>query len=157
MTMIRGAVPRSFKRAGVVAIIAGLILIASGVASGSVLLKGLSYVDNYFGSSIGPGQSVLQLAVLILTFLVGLGGISVIAGGALLLRKHGSVGRFLIGIGGGTAIFGLLFAMAEALYTSGSSAPIFYQPFFTVYWIGAILATISIFMSRKDPTTKPII
>jgi hypothetical protein len=155
--MMKHAVPKSLKRAGVVAVLAGLILVASGVVSGSFLLIGLGYLDNYFGSNIGPGQVVLQYTILILTFLVGLGGISVIFGGALLLRKHGTLGRFLIGLGGGGAIFGLLFAMAEAIYVSGFSAPIFYQPFFTLYWIGAILATVSIFMSRRDPTTKPII
>ncbi len=148
-------VPQTLRRAGVLAVIAGLILIASGVTSGSILLTGLGYVDNYVGSSIGPaGQSVLQLAILMLTFLVGLGGILAIAGGVLLLRRHGSSGRFLIGLGGGTAIFGLLFSMGEALFVTGISAPIFYQPYFTLYWIGAILATVSIFLSRRDPATK---
>src|SRR6267143_2443119 len=123
--MVKRAVPRSLKRAGVVAVLAGLILVASGVVSGSFLLTGLGYLDNYFGSSIGPGEVVLQYTILILTFLVGLGGISVIVGGALLLRKHGTLGRFLIGLGGGGAIFGLLFGMVEAIYVSGFSAPIF--------------------------------
>jgi hypothetical protein len=89
-------VPKSFRSAGVLAIVAGLILIASGVTSGSILLTGLGYVDNYLGSSIGSaGQFVLQLAIGALTFLVGLGGLSVIVGGVLLLLKHGSAGRFL--------------------------------------------------------------
>jgi hypothetical protein len=99
----------------------------------------------------------LQLIIVIVSFLAGLGGISAIAGGILLLRGHGSSGRFLIGLGGGTAIFGLLISIGEALFTSQGSAPIFYQPYFALYWIGAILATISIFLSRRDPTTKPII
>jgi hypothetical protein len=99
----------------------------------------------------------LQLAIGALTFLVGLGGFSVIIGGVLLLLKHGSTGRFLIGLGGGMAIFGLLFAMGEALYVSGLSAPIFRQAYFSLYWIGAILATISSFLSRKESGNKPII
>jgi len=103
------------------------------------------------------GQSLLQLTIVIVSFLVGLGGISAIAGGILLLRGHGSSGRFLIGLGGGTAIFGLLISIGEALFTSQGAAPIFYQPYFALYWIGAILATISILVSRRDPTTKPII
>jgi hypothetical protein len=92
-----------------------------------------------------------------LAYLVGFGGLLAILGGLLLLGGHGSSGRILIGLGGGTAIFGLLFAMAEALFVTGTSAPIFYQTFYLVYWVGAILATISIFMSRGDPATKPII
>jgi hypothetical protein len=149
-------VPKSFRRAGVLAIVAGLILIASGVTSSSILLTGLGYVDSYIGSLIGPeGQSMLQLAILMLTFLVGLGGILAILGGILLLRRHGSSGRILIGLGGGSAIFGLLFSIGEALFVTGISAPIFHQSYFTLYWVGAILATISIFLSRRDPTTKP--
>jgi hypothetical protein len=151
-------IPQSFRRAGVVAVIAGLILVASGVTSGSILLKGLGYVDKYIGSSVGPeGQSVLQLAIIALTYLVGFGGFLAILGGVLLLRGHGSLGRFLIGLGGGTAIFGLLFSIVEALFVKGISAPLFYQPYFALYWVGAILATVSILMSRRDPATKPII
>jgi hypothetical protein len=150
-------VPKSFRRAGILAMIAGLILIASGVTSGSILLTGLVDVDSYLGLSIGAGQLVVQLAILCLTFLVGLGGMLVIVGGALLLRGHGSSGRFLIGLGGGTAILGLLFSLGESLLASGFSAPVFHQTYFTLYWIGAILATASILLSRRDPTTKPII
>jgi hypothetical protein len=145
-------------RAGVLAVIAGLTLIASGVTSGSILLTGLGYLDKYVGSSFGStGQPVVQLAIVVVAFLDGLGGISAIAGGVLLLRGHGSSGRILIGLGGGSAIFGLLFSMVKGLYATGTSAPVFYQPYFTLYWIGAILATVSILISRRDPTTKPII
>jgi hypothetical protein len=153
---VKGLVPRAFRRAGVLAIFAGLILIASGISSRSILLTALSYLDNHVGLSIGTaGQSLLQLTIVIVSFLAGLGGISAIAGGILLLRGHGSSGRFLIGLGGGTAIFGLLISIGEALFTSQGPAPIFYQPYFALYWIGAILATISIFLSRRDPRTKP--
>jgi len=154
---MKEVVPRSFRRAGVLAVIAGLVLIASGVRSGSILLTGLVDADAYLGLSLGSGQLVVQLAILCLTFLVGIGGLLVIVGGALLLRRHGSSGRSLIGLGGGTAIIGLLFSMGEALYASGFSAPIFHQTYSILYWIGAILATASILLSRRDPTTKPMI
>lgn len=55
------------------------------------------------------------------------------------------------------AIVGLLFSMAEALYVTGLSAPIFHEAYFGLYWDGAILATISIYLSRKEPGNKPII
>jgi len=155
---LKRIVPRSFRRAGVLAVIAGLVLIASGVASSSLLLTGLGYVSNSVGSSVGPaGQSALQLAIVSVTFLVGLGGFLAIAGGGLLLRGHGSIGRFLIGLGGGTAIFGLIFSIGKSLLVTGASSPIYYQQYFILYWIGAILATVSILISRRDPTTKPIV
>jgi hypothetical protein len=154
---LKRSVPRSFRRAGVIAVVAGVILIASGVSSGSLLLKGLDYLEIHAGSSIGTtGQSLLELAIAIVSLLVGLGGLSAIAGGVLLLRGHGSLGRFLIGLGGGTAIFGLLISIGRALLVSGASAPIYFQPYFVLYWIGAILATVSILVSRRDPATKPI-
>jgi hypothetical protein len=156
-SMTKELAPKSYRSAGFLAIVAGLILIVSGVTSGSLLLTATGYVDNYLGSSIGAGQLVVQVAIAALTYLVGLGGVSVIIGGVLLLGKHGSAGRFLIGLGGGMAIFGLLFAMGEALFVTGLSAPIFHQIYFGTYWIGAILATISIFLSRKAPETKPMI
>lgn len=155
---LESTVPRSFRRAGVIAVVAGLILIASGVSSGSMLLTGLGYLDDHVGSSIGTaGQSLLQLVIAIVSILVGLGGLSAIAGGVLLLRGHGSSGRFLIGLGGGTAIFGLLISIGRALVVSGASAPIYFQPYFVLYWIGAILATVSMLVSRRDPATKPLI
>jgi hypothetical protein len=154
--MTKEMVPRAFRSAGILAIIAGLIIVASGVTSGSILLTGLGWVDHYLGSN--PGLNwVLQLAIGALTYLVGFGGLLAIVGGLLLLIKHGSIGRFLIGLGGGMAIVGLLFSMAEALFTTGISAPIFSQLYFGLYWIGAILATISIVISRKEPGNKPIV
>jgi hypothetical protein len=155
--MTKQMVPRSFRSAGVLAMIAGLIIVVSGVTSGSILLTALGYVDNYIGPISGTAGLVIQLAIGALTYLVGFGGLLAIVGGVLLLLKHGSLGRFLIGLGGGMAIFGLLFAMAEALFVTGLSAPIFHQLYFGLYWVGAILATISIYLSRKEPGNEPVI
>lgn len=145
-------------RAILLAFAAGLLLMASGVVSSSILLTGLEYADTYVGPHVGSaGQYMLELATAMLTFVVGLGGLLDFVGAFLLWREHGSSGRFLIGLGGGTAIFGLIFSVGEALSVSGFSAPVFYQPYFILYWIGAILATGSILFSRKAPQTKPII
>jgi hypothetical protein len=148
---------RSFRTAGYLAVVAGLILLASGVTSGSLLLTGVNKLKDYLPNIGSAGDLVLQVVVALLTFFVGLGGLAAVVGGILLLTKHGSLGRFLIGVGGGMAIFGLLFTTAEALVTTGSSAPLFTQSFFSLYWIGAILATVSILLSRRAPETKPII
>ena len=156
---VKNSLPKShpLRVAIVLAMLAGLFLLASGVTSGSILITGLNYVDTYLGPKIGAGQLLVQLAIAALTIIVGFGGLLDILGGLLLWREHGTSGRFLIGLGGGTAILGLLFSMAEALYFSGLSAPVFYQPYFTLYWIGAILATASILFSRRAYATKPII
>jgi hypothetical protein len=155
--MTKQLTPKSFRTAGYLAIVAGLILVVSGVISGSILVTALGYVSNYIGPIIGPADLVLQLAIGVLTYLIGFGGFLAIVGGILLLGKHGSAGRLLIGLGGGMAIFGLLFSMAEALYVTGLSAPVFHQTYLGLYWIGAILATISYFLSRRARETKPIV
>ena len=150
--------PGTLRKAILLALLAGVFLIASGVVSGSILLTGLEYADTYLGPGVGaPGQLMLNAAIGMLTFVVGLGGLLDFAGATLLWREHGSSGRFLIGLGGGTAVFGLLFSAGEALFVSGLSAPVFYQPYFTLYWIGAVLATASIIFSRRARATKPII
>src|SRR6202521_4311934 len=46
---IKAMVPQSFKRAGVVAVIAGIIIVVSGVTSGSILLKGLRSEERRVG------------------------------------------------------------------------------------------------------------
>ena len=138
------------KIAGVLALIAGPVLIASGVTSGSILITVLDFVHKRFGSSVSSGDLlVLNFAIAALTFLVGLGGLLVIIGGILLLRRHGFSARLLIGLGGGMAILSLIFSMGAALFTSGFSSEIFHQSYFTLYWVGALLATAAIVLSRK--------
>ncbi len=142
--------PVFVRGAGVLALVSGLVLIASGVTSGSLLLTILSYVDKDLGPRLPfVDNFFLNLGIATLTFLVGLGGVLVIIGGASLLLKHRFIGRLLIGLGGGMAIFGLLFSMGEVYYVSGFSSLIFHQSYFTLYWVGAILATTSILISRK--------
>lgn len=135
---------------GILAIIGGFILIASGVISGSIFLTGLSYVSQYLGPSVGPeGDAFLRLAIITLTFILGLGGILVVAGGLLLLIRKVFTGGLLIGLGGGMAVFGLLFSMFEALYVTGFSAPVFHQTYFTLFWLGSILATIANLLANR--------
>jgi hypothetical protein len=129
--------------------IAGVVLMASGVISGSILLTGLSYLDQYVGANVRPAEFVVNTAIVMLTFVVGFGGILDLGGGLLLMRGHSFAGRFFVGLGGGSAILGLLFSIAVALYTTGLSAPIFQQSYFTLYWIGAVLATTSIVLSLR--------
>jgi hypothetical protein len=144
------------KRAIYLAVLAGVLIIVSGVLSSSVLLTALQYVDTNLGPTLGPsGQSMLESVTSMLRYVVGFGGLLDFAGAYLLWTRHGSSGRFLIGLGGGTAIIGLLLSLVRS--GSESLAPVLYQPYFTLYWIGAILATAAILYSRKAPGTKPMI
>ncbi|MDG7001605.1 MAG: hypothetical protein JRN15_21110 [Nitrososphaerota archaeon] len=137
-----------FREGGVLALISGLILIASGVTSTSLLLTIVDYVDKYLGPHLPfIGNFVLNIMIATLVFVIGLGGLLVFIGGILLLLRHSFSGRSLIGLGGGMAIIGLLFSMGETYYVSGFASTIFHESYFTLYWVGAILATTSIVLS----------
>ena len=132
------------------ALISGLILIASGVTSASLLLTIVDYIDKYLGPHLPfVDNTVLNIVIATLAFVIGLGGLLVFIGGVLLLLKHSFSGRSLIGLGGGMAVIGLLFSMGEAYYVSGFSSIIFHESYFTLYWVGAILATASIVLSLR--------
>ena len=63
----------------------------------------LNYVSNLL--SAGIIRSILMAGLLFLIVLSSLGGLTVIAGGFFIWKKHVSFGKFLIGIGAGISVF----------------------------------------------------
>ncbi len=134
------------RLAGVIAVIAGLVLILSGYTSHPIILTILSYVDQHFSSTMNPMElEVLKLAISIFNFLVGLGGTVVVLGGLALLIRHRGIGRSLVWIGGGMGIFGLLFTIGEAYYYSHFSLVVFHAE----YWVGLVLATAAFVIAKR--------
>ncbi len=135
---------------GSVGIVAGLILIISGVVAISFMGTILTYFLKHYGTNLSPDETYgLKVVISILAFLVGLGGLLVIFGGSMFLLKHRISGRVLIGLGGGMAVVGLIVTMVVAFAGSGFSSPIFRISYFTVYWLGAILAIIAMGISIR--------
>jgi hypothetical protein len=134
------------RMAGVIGIIAGIILVFGGYTSHPIILTILSYTNEHFSSSLSSTELyMLQLAITVFNLLVGLGGIVVIVGGTVLLMRHRTVGRILLWLGGGMGIFGLLFTMGEAYYYSHFSLVVFHAE----YWIGLVLATAASLIAKR--------
>jgi len=133
----------------VVGIIAGLILIISGVISISFMGTILTYFLKHYSANLSPDETYgLKVVISVLAYLVGLGGLLVIFGGFMFLLKHRIAGRIMMSLGGGMAVVGLIVTMVVAYAGSGFSSPIFSISYFTVYWLGAILALTAMGISR---------
>ncbi len=146
MVAVAGKKSVFLRMAGIIAIIAGSVIIISGYTAHPFYLTAMAMIEQNFGTSIpAVVQDVVKYAVSILTFFLDFGGFLVVAGGIVLLLKRGFFGRLLIRLGGGMGIFGLIFAIGEAYYFSGFSTAVFHAE----YWVGVILAVVAITLSGR--------
>jgi hypothetical protein len=116
-----------------IAIIAGILLLISGI-SGAVTWETIKD----FLTSQFPGNQVLEIVFVIIIFIASLGGITVIIGGLLIGKNNVKTGKFLITLGAGMGLIGLLISIIIAFtqnsFTIGS--------FFSLGTIGLILSII---------------
>ena len=121
------------------AIAGGALMVVGGVASHSFLLSILGLVDSNLPNYVsGIPLDLGQLSILVVSVLIGLGGITVIAGGVMILAGHVTVGRLLIMLGGGAGFLGLLVSFGYTAFTSGIANALGHA----YYWIGLILAVV---------------
>lgn len=92
-------------RAGVLAIIAGVLLLLSGAGSSTLLYDAMGeFVLEYFPSAEGVVDWILRG----LSFLAGLGGVAIIAGGILMLMGLEGAGRLVTVIAAIAALVGFV-------------------------------------------------
>lgn len=92
-------------RAGVLAIIAGVLLLFSGAGSSTLLYDAMAdFVIEYFPSAEGVVDWILRG----LSFLAGLGGLAIIAGGILMLMGLEGTGRLVTVIAAIAALVGFV-------------------------------------------------
>jgi hypothetical protein len=127
------------RTAGFLAIVAGALIVLSGVATNGILFSFLTLINQNILSELGGSFIILQLIIDVLTFLMGLGGITVIFGGAMIIYNHRFLGRLLIALGGGMGFLGLLFALIYSLFTAGFDSLVVHIE----YWIGIVFAVIA--------------
>jgi hypothetical protein len=129
---------------GILAMIGGAIIVASGYRTGSFLVTAASYSEAKFGSLL-PGQalSAIQIGILALSFLIGFGGLLAILGGVLVIAKHLTIGKILIGLGGGVGFIGIAISVGYAIYVNGFSILATHAD----YWIGVVIATIGRYLA----------
>ena len=132
--------------AGMVALVSGFLIVASGVSAHGLLLFVLEFlkdkVPNYL---LGLTGEFASLAIQVLAVIITMGGITVILGGIALLSARLFTGRLLIALGGGAGFFGLVITMTYSVLTMGLPTIITHSE----YWIGVILAVIARSLARR--------
>jgi hypothetical protein len=128
------------RNAMILAIVAGILLFIAGVNGVATweTIKGFvnEHIDNI----------IIQYVFVVLIFIASLGGISVIAGGLLIGRDKVGTGKFLIMLGAGIGILGLIFSSYVA-YKAGSLT---IASFCSVGAIGIILSIVARVIAKKE-------
>jgi len=124
--------------AGALALVGGLLMLASGYTSRGFLYTALNLAEPHITEFLrGIAANVAVLVVTILELVIALGGIAVTVGGLVILTNHTTMGRTLIYLGGGAGFLGLLVSLGYTAYRLGGISPILaYVP----YWVGLAMA-----------------
>ena len=129
------------KQAMVIAIIAGIFLLIAGVSG----IATWETIEDFVTKNI-IDNVIVQIVFAVLIFIASLGGISVIFGGLLIGKNNVGIGKFLITLGAGLGLIGLIFsiivAYMEENLTIGS--------FFSIGAIGLILSIIARMRAKKE-------
>ncbi len=126
--------------AGALAIVGGGLMVFSGYVSRGFLYQALGYAAGQVpGFLNGLEATAVLLPIIILEYVIALGGITVIIGGLVILARHTRTGRILILLGGGGGFLGLIIAFGLAIYKLGGLDPVLaYLP----YWVGLVMAAV---------------
>jgi hypothetical protein len=128
------------KKVMIIAFIAGILLLISGV-SGLATWEAIksfvteNIIDNY----------IVQIVFGILIFIASLGGISVIIGGFLIGKEKIRSGKLFISLGAGLGIIGLIFSIIVAIMENNLTI----GSFFSVGFIGLVLSIVARLMIKK--------
>jgi hypothetical protein len=129
---------------GIIAMIGGVIIVLSGFRTGSFLVTAASYSEAKFGSLLpGEALSAIQIALLVLSFVIGFGGLLAILGGVLVIAKHVTIGKIFIGLGGGVGFLGIAISVGYAIYVNGFSVLVPHVD----YWVGVVVATVGRYLA----------
>jgi hypothetical protein len=122
-----------------IAIIAGILLLISGISGVATWEAIKDFLTSQF-----PGNQVLEIVFVIIIFIASLGGLTVIIGGLLIGKNNVKTGKFLITLGAGMGLIGLLISIIIAFtqnsFTIGS--------FFSLGTIGLILSIIARMLAK---------
>lgn len=129
------------SKAMAIAIIAGILLLISGVSG----LATWETIKDFVTTNI-MDNTYVQIIFTILIFIASLGGISVIAGGMLIGKNKIGTGKLLISLGAGLGLIGLIFSIIVA-YTEGNLT---LGSFFSIGAIGLILSIVARAIAKKE-------
>ena len=126
--------------AGALAVVGGLLMLASGYSSRGFLYTALGFAEPRFSDFLsGAALGAAVIGVTVLELVIALGGLTVIAGGLMVILRHTTAGRVLIWLGGGAGFIGLLVGFGYSVYRLGGIDPVLaYLP----YWAGLAMAIV---------------
>jgi hypothetical protein len=132
-------IPRRYL-AGILAIVGGALMFLSGYSARGFLYTALNLAAPQLSTLLsGMVESIATFAVTLVELAIGLGGLTVIAGGLAVLLRHTTIGRILILLGGAGGFLGLLISFGYSLYKLGGTDPILY---YLPYWVGLTMAVV---------------
>ena len=122
------------KKAMFIAIVAGILLLISGISG----LAAWETIKDFVIEHITDNE-IVQIVFSVLILIASFGGVSVIVGGFIIGKNSVRTGKFLIALGAGMGLIGLLISvivayMQESL-TIGS--------FFSIGAVGLILSIVA--------------
>ena len=124
-----------------IGILGGVLLLVSGINGVATWETIKTFVTNNISDN-----EIVQIVFAILIFIASLGGISVIAGSYLIGKNKVGTGKFLISLGAGLGLIGLI----VAIYIAYSEGNLTIGSFFTIGFIGLILSIIARFTAKKE-------
>jgi hypothetical protein len=124
-----------------IAIIAGILLLIAGVNG----IAAWETIKEFVVNNIAD-NAVIQIVFAVLIFIASLGGISVITGGILIGKGKVGTGKFLITLGAGLGIIGLI----VSIYVAYAESSLTISSFFSIGMIGLILSIAARLMAKKD-------
>lgn len=127
------------KKAVIIAIIAGILLLISGISG----LAAWETIKDFVTENI-IDNNIVQIVFSILILIASFGGISVIIGGLLIGKDKKRTGRLFIALGAGMGLIGLLVTIIVA-FTQGSLTV---GSFFSIGMIGLILSIVARRMAK---------
>lgn len=129
------------KKAMIVAIFAGILLLISGVSG----LATWETIKNFVTTNV-VDNFIVQVIFAVLIFIASLGGISVIIGGVLVGKNKIRTGKLFIMLGAGLGLIGLIFSIIVAILENNLTI----GTYFSIGFIGLILSIIARLMIKKD-------
>ena len=129
------------KKAMGMAIIAGILLLISGVSG----LATWETIKDFVTAHI-IDNSIVQIIFAILIFIASLGGISVIIGGFIIWKDKIRTGKFMISLGAGFGIIGLIFSIIVMIFENNFTI----TTFFSIGSIGLILSIVARILAKKE-------
>jgi hypothetical protein len=138
----------------ILCLIGGVLLVTHGATGSIGFLQLIADIPTLFPQLLGIVW-LIKLVLYVLIFLAGLGGISVIIGGFFLTKGRLTSGKFLIMLGAGLGLIGLLVSLGQILYTSGFGALVSFIMVASqsAGWVGAVLSIIARMTAGKSKQT----